>query len=106
MNTLTDIPRSAIIDLAAVYRDSNVAEVLDKLDAELVGLKPIKTRIREIAALLVIAKARSSIGLQANAPSLHIRIAVHFLDPLEIDDGYDADKQIGIASGIRIAVGN
>ena len=72
MNTLTDIPRSAIIDLAAVYRDSNVAEVLDKLDAELVGLKPIKTRIREIAALLIIAKARSSIGLQANAPSLHM----------------------------------
>ncbi len=72
MNTITDMTDSATIDLAAIFRDSNVAEVLDKLDAELVGLKPVKTRIREIAALLVIAKARASIGLQANAPSLHM----------------------------------
>ncbi|MEO5860858.1 MAG: CbbX protein [Burkholderiales bacterium] len=69
---MTDPSQPASIDLAAIFRDSNVAEVLDKLDAELVGLKPVKTRIREIAALLVIAKARASIGLQANAPSLHM----------------------------------
>ena len=72
MNALTDMTYSGNIDLAAIYRDSNVAEVLDKLDAELVGLKPVKTRIREIAALLVIAKARASIGLQASSPSLHM----------------------------------
>jgi probable Rubsico expression protein CbbX len=73
MNTLNEpITESAHIDLAAIFRDSNVAEVLDKLDAELVGLKPVKTRIREIAALLVIAKARASIGLQASSPSLHM----------------------------------
>ena len=69
---MTDPTQPADIDLAAIFRDSNVAEVLDKLDAELVGLKPVKTRIREIAALLIIAKARASIGLQANAPSLHM----------------------------------
>jgi hypothetical protein len=72
MNAITDPSQPPSIDLAAIFRDSNVAEVLDKLDAELVGLKPVKTRIREIAALLVIAKARASIGLQANAPSLHM----------------------------------
>ena len=72
MNSVTDPTHPASIDLAAIFRESNVAEVLDKLDAELVGLKPVKTRIREIAALLVIAKARASIGLQANAPSLHM----------------------------------
>ena len=73
MNTLNEpVTESAHIDLAAIFRDSNVAEVLDKLDAELVGLKPVKTRIREIAALLVIAKARASIGLQASSPSLHM----------------------------------
>jgi probable Rubsico expression protein CbbX len=73
MNTLNEpVTQSAHIDLAAIFRDSNVAEVLDKLDAELVGLKPVKTRIREIAALLIIAKARASIGLQANSPSLHM----------------------------------
>lgn len=72
---MTDPPQPADIDLAAIFRDSNVAEVLDKLDAELVGLKPVKTRIREIAALLIIAKARASTGLQANAPSLHMSFA-------------------------------
>ena len=72
MNSITEPVPRPIIDLEAIYRDSNVAEVLDKLDAELVGLKPVKTRIREIAALLIIAKARASIGLQADAPSLHM----------------------------------
>ena len=72
MSAVTDMIHPATIDLAAIFRDSNVAEVLDKLDAELVGLKPVKIRIREIAALLIIAKARTSIGLQVNAPSLHM----------------------------------
>jgi probable Rubsico expression protein CbbX len=72
MNALTNFTHPANIDLGAIYRESNVAEVLDKLDTELVGLTPVKTRIREIAALLIIAKARASIGLQANAPSLHM----------------------------------
>ena len=73
MNTLNEsLVGQPSVDLAAIFRDSNIAEVLDKLDAELVGLKPVKTRIREIAALLVIAKARASIGLQVSAPSLHM----------------------------------
>ena len=63
------MPGPATIDLAKIFRDSDVAEVLDKLDTERVGLKPLKTRIRAIAALLIIAKARASIGLQANARS-------------------------------------
>ena len=60
MASITESAPRPIIDLAAIYRDSHVAEVLDKLDAELVGLKPVKTRIREIAALLIIAKARAN----------------------------------------------
>ena len=43
--------------------------MLDKLDTERVGLKPLKPRIRAIAALPIIAKARASIGLQADARS-------------------------------------
>ena len=61
------MPGPATIDLAKIFRDSDVPEVLDKLDTERVGLKPLKTRIRAIAALPIIAKARASIGLQANA---------------------------------------
>jgi probable Rubsico expression protein CbbX len=59
-------------DFAALYRDSGIAEVFDKLDRELVGLKPIKSRIREIAALLLVDKARVAAGLNAGAPSLHM----------------------------------
>ena len=42
------------VDLASAYADSGVAEVLDQLDRELIGLAPVKTRIREIAALLLV----------------------------------------------------
>src|SRR5207245_9521910 len=47
-------------------------EVLQKLDQELVGLKSVKTRIREIAALLLIDRMRRSLGLTARPPSLHM----------------------------------
>jgi probable Rubsico expression protein CbbX len=47
-------------------------EVLQKLDQELVGLKSVKTRIREIAALLVIDRLRRGLGLTARPPSLHM----------------------------------
>jgi probable Rubsico expression protein CbbX len=46
--------------------------VLDELDAELVALRPVKTRIREIAALLVIDRLRREEGLTSQAPSLHM----------------------------------
>ena len=60
------------VDVAAVFRESNVNGVFERLDAELVGLVPVKTRIREIAALLVIDKLRRSFGLEAEPPSLHM----------------------------------
>ena len=72
MNAMNEPIVPTSVDLAAVFKDSNVAEVLDELDQELVGLKPVKTRIREIAALLLIARARAQLGLQAGAPSLHM----------------------------------
>jgi probable Rubsico expression protein CbbX len=46
--------------------------VLDELDRDLVGLAPVKARIRDIAALLVIYRLRMNQGLQAQAPSLHM----------------------------------
>ncbi len=64
-------PQQAV-DLDALYRDSNIAATIDGLDQELVGLVPVKTRIREIAALLLVESARRSIGLQAEPPSLHM----------------------------------
>ncbi len=60
------------VDLQAIVRDSNVSEVLDQLDRELVGLAPVKRRIREIAAYLAVTRARKALGLEASPPSLHM----------------------------------
>jgi probable Rubsico expression protein CbbX len=60
------------IDLAALYRDSGIGDVLAELDRDLVGLVPVKTRIREIAAHLLVERARESLGLASGAPTLHM----------------------------------
>ena len=60
------------IDLEASFIASGVGEVLEHLDTELIGLRPVKTRIREIAALLLVDQARQSLDLLSKAPSLHM----------------------------------
>jgi probable Rubsico expression protein CbbX len=60
------------VDLGAVYADSQVGEVLQKLDTELVGLAPVKARIGDIAALLLVDRARTSLGMSTGSPSLHM----------------------------------
>src|SRR5207244_12432529 len=60
------------LDLDAAFRDSQVGELLQELERELVGLAPVKSRIRDIAALLLIDKLRRSVGLTGGAPSLHV----------------------------------
>jgi probable Rubsico expression protein CbbX len=65
------------IDLSASLAESGVAEVLEQLDRELIGLKPVKTRIREIAALLLVDRARRIFDLPSSAPSLHMSFTGH-----------------------------
>ena len=60
------------IDVEAEARRSGVFDVLTELDRELVGLKPVKTRIREIAALLVVDSARRRFGIETERPNLHM----------------------------------
>ena len=60
------------IDLHSLWADAGVLDLLDGLDRELIGLMPVKTRIREIAALLAVDRARSALGLDAQPPSLHM----------------------------------
>jgi probable Rubsico expression protein CbbX len=50
----------------------DIQEVLDKLDAELIGLREVKESIRELAAMLVVDKMRSSLGLKSGFPNLHM----------------------------------
>ena len=68
--TLAD-PHAAI-DLRAEMASAGVSAVLDQLDRELVGLKPVKLRIREIAALLLVERARRQLGLATEPPTLHM----------------------------------
>ncbi len=66
------LPEDTPVDLEAELKASNVQEVLDKLDRELVGLKPVKTRISEIAALLLVDRVRKKFELSSAIPSLHM----------------------------------
>jgi probable Rubsico expression protein CbbX len=62
------------VDLRALYEQSSVAEVLDVLDRDLVGLAAVKRRIREIAALLLVERARRQLGLSTAPPGLHMSL--------------------------------
>ena len=68
----TQLPDDTPVDLDAEFKASNIQEVLDKLDRELIGLKPVKTRIREIAALLLVDRLRKKFELSSETPTLHM----------------------------------
>lgn len=61
-----------LVNLQEEYNKTDIAKLLDLLDEELVGLVPVKTRIREIAALLLVDKLRSQLGITAASPGLHM----------------------------------
>lgn len=63
---------SDALDVTQAFKDSNIQEVLDQLDRELVGLYGVKTRIREIAAFLLVDRLRRGVGLEAERPALHM----------------------------------
>jgi probable Rubsico expression protein CbbX len=63
---------TARVDLARERADARADEVLDALDTELIGLAPVKTRIREIAALLLVDRVRARFGIDAARPNLHM----------------------------------
>ncbi len=65
-------PNSDRIDVRAMLGEAGIDDVLERLDADLVGLQPVKQRIREIAALLVIERLRSELGISSQKPSLHM----------------------------------
>jgi probable Rubsico expression protein CbbX len=69
---VTVLEQQQRVDVDGVLCESNVREVLDQLDRELVALGPVKARIKEIAALLVIDRLRERVGLATERPSLHM----------------------------------
>jgi len=68
MSSLNTTP----VNLQEEYTKTEIAKILNILDEELVGLAPVKARIREIAALLLIDKLRNNLGITAGSPGLHM----------------------------------
>jgi len=67
-----DHSTETMIELRAEFAGTGLEAFLTGLDEELVGLKPVKARIREIASLLLIERVRQRLGYSTQAPSLHM----------------------------------
>jgi probable Rubsico expression protein CbbX len=63
---------STPVYLQEEYAKTEIAKILNLLDEELVGLAPVKSRIREIAALLLIDKLRKNLDITSASPGLHM----------------------------------
>ena len=72
MNEIQGSTQADVIDLQAEYAETEIGTVLEALDRELIGLKPVKLRIRQIAALLLVDRVRRKLGLASGAPTLHM----------------------------------
>lgn len=60
------------VDLRAEYESSGVRALLEELDRDMIGLAPVKARIRDIAAHLLVERARKTLGLSHQTPTLHM----------------------------------
>lgn len=69
---LTELPDDETIDAGDLIRDTQLKEVLGRLDEDLVALHEVKRRVREIAALLLVDRIRRSVGITAPPPTLHM----------------------------------
>ena len=75
MTKVAETPQAAPVDTVDLRREFDavdIAPVLEQLDRELIGLTPVKTRIREIASLLLVERIRQKMGLATTFPTLHM----------------------------------
>jgi probable Rubsico expression protein CbbX len=66
------LPPDATVTFATERKDANIDEVFNALDDDLIGLVPIKKKVQEIAALLLVDRARKKFGLEAPRPNMHM----------------------------------
>ena len=66
------LPADATVSFAAERRSADIDEIFTGLDADLIGLVPVKKKVQEIAALLLVDRARNKFGLEAPRPNLHM----------------------------------
>ncbi|GAA3218381.1 AAA family ATPase [Actinocorallia longicatena] len=69
---LPPLTPDAVVDLSQERKDARTDEILNALDDDLIGLVPVKTRIREIASLLLVDRLRARFGLTSAPPNLHM----------------------------------
>jgi probable Rubsico expression protein CbbX len=60
------------LNLQEEYKNTQIQTLLDQLENDLVGLRPVKQRIKEIAALLLVHRLRKNVGLTSSSPGLHM----------------------------------
>ena len=75
MTKAAETPQAAPVDTVDLRREFeavDIAPVLEQLDRELIGLAPVKNRIREIASLLLVERIRQKMGLATTFPTLHM----------------------------------
>jgi|TARA_B110000046_G_scaffold104631_1_gene111995 probable Rubsico expression protein CbbX len=66
------IDKTASINLREEYNKTDIQQIIANLEADLVGLAPVKSRIRQIAALLLLDRLRKGLGLTSGNPGLHM----------------------------------
>jgi probable Rubsico expression protein CbbX len=64
-----------LLNLQEEYKNTNIKGVLDQLDSDLVGLIPVKARIKEIASLLLVQRLRKNLGLGLKSPSVGLHMS-------------------------------
>ena len=65
-------PMADTVSLRDEHEAVGIDAILSQLDGELIGLKPVKARIREIASLLLIERVRKRMQLTTDVPTLHM----------------------------------
>lgn len=68
----TKYTSNTLVNLQEEYDKTKIQEIIDELEKELIGLVPVKSRIKEIAALLLIDRLRSKLNLVSGSPGLHM----------------------------------
>ena len=71
-NQIPKAPDHTVVNLQEEYNKTDIQTIIDNLEADLVGLQPVKARIREIAALLLVDRLRKNLGMEAGNPGLHM----------------------------------
>nr|WRW10704.1 conserved protein CbbX [Ascoseira mirabilis] len=72
VKSLQSLSSEKTLNLKQVYLDTKIKKIIDILNEELIGLVPVKTRIQEISALLVVDKLRENLGFITGNPGLHM----------------------------------